>query len=167
MLGHSLPTWMSNRCAYSNFFNCHRCWFSSSRIFLCNGHNVSHEYLNIIVRTVPRHISIPFAYRTSRFAFPENRAGSSIGFLLMFCNFFLMMALCGFLLVWFFVGCVWVFQVKTLVDYYDSASKNYCHPVLYLFTFTTLAIAVCASFIFTCKSIVTRQPKKQTNTTVM
>ncbi|CAF0966019.1 unnamed protein product [Didymodactylos carnosus] len=43
-----------------------------------------------------------------------------------------------FIFIWFIIGCVWIFSVRSKVDFYDKNSKYYCQRTLYLFAFWLL-----------------------------
>lgn len=61
----------------------------------------------------------------------------------------------AFLVVWFILGCVWVYSHDSEVDYHNKFSPSYCHPVVYLcaFWFITIHHIILCFCIFCCPCI--------------
>ena len=74
-------------------------------------------------------------------------------FLIIFLNLF-------FSLIWLIIGSVWTFNVRNRVTYqYDPINHfypyNYCHPLLYKFTFTYLIVSYVLMAIQCCCQSIT------------
>ncbi|CAF0814210.1 unnamed protein product [Rotaria sordida] len=57
-----------------------------------------------------------------------------------------------FVFIWFILGCVWVFSVRSQVQFKDSIKPGYCQPVLYKSTFALLIITIIWACIQCCLS---------------
>jgi hypothetical protein len=57
-----------------------------------------------------------------------------------------------FLLIWFIIGCVWVFSKTGVVQFDATSSSNYCNPVLYKWTFALIIVTFIWAFIQCCIS---------------
>ncbi|CAF3098939.1 unnamed protein product [Rotaria socialis] len=57
-----------------------------------------------------------------------------------------------FLFIWFIFGCVWVFNIRSEVQFKDKSSGNYCNAVLYEATFVLLIISIIWAFLQCCFS---------------
>jgi len=65
--------------------------------------------------------------------------------LLGFCRMVLVMILCiivTFSVIWFILGCIWVFSIRNKVQYDDQTKSNYCQSVLYKGTNVLLSIGI-------------------------
>lgn len=58
-----------------------------------------------------------------------------------------MVGLLLFLFGWHIAGFVWVLRVWGRVEFDPPSSSNYCHPILYRFTFWLLIIGLALSII--------------------
>jgi hypothetical protein len=88
--------------------------------------------LRIIQNVLTLKVPINHAEKTSKIA-------PTVSLLCIIC---LIASLLVFLFIWFMFGCIWVFRSWNIVEYDDSNSTNYCHPVLYRFTFWFLVISL-------------------------
>jgi hypothetical protein len=57
-----------------------------------------------------------------------------------------------FLFIWFIIGCIWIYRSWNKVQYIDPNQNNYCHPVLYRFTFSFLLLALLLQILSCCQS---------------
>lgn len=55
-----------------------------------------------------------------------------------------------FLIGWSVVGWTWVIEVWHRVQYHRIEKDDYCHPILYQFTFSLLLITTTFKIIFFC-----------------
>jgi len=77
------------------------------------------------------------------------------------------LSLCMFLIGWSAVGWIWVIKVCHRVQYRRVDKDNYCHPILYQFTFSLLLLTTTFKLIFfcfvckkTCVKVTSRQRKE-------
>ncbi|CAF5175870.1 unnamed protein product [Rotaria magnacalcarata] len=57
-----------------------------------------------------------------------------------------------FLFIWFIFGCVWVFKIRSEVEFKDKSSGKYCNAILYDATFALLIISIIWAFLQCCFS---------------
>jgi hypothetical protein len=76
-----------------------------------------------------------------------------------------------FLLGWSVAGFIWVVEVCHKVQYHQMENSDYCHPILYQFTFSILLITAAFKMIFfcficrkTCFKVTTNTRRKETVT---
>jgi len=55
-----------------------------------------------------------------------------------------------FLIGWSIVGWIWVIEVWHRVQYHSVQKEDYCHPMLYQFTFSLLLFTTTLKLIFFC-----------------
>jgi TRAP-type C4-dicarboxylate transport system permease small subunit len=69
-----------------------------------------------------------------------------------------------FLLGWAVVGWIWVIEVWHRVQYHHAERNDYCHPMLYQFTFSLLLLTTTFKLIlfsFICRKTCTRVTSRQ------
>jgi hypothetical protein len=74
-----------------------------------------------------------------------------------------------FLLGWAVVGWIWIIEVWHRVQYRRTGRDDYCHPMLYQFTFSLLLLTTTFKLIlfgFICKKTCTRVASRQRKDTV-
>ena len=74
-----------------------------------------------------------------------------------------------FLIGWSVVGWVWVIEVWHKVQYRRAENNDYCHPILYQFTFSVLLLTTTFKLIFfsfVCKKTCIKMTTKRTKDTV-
>jgi hypothetical protein len=74
-----------------------------------------------------------------------------------------------FLLGWAVIGWIWVLEVWHEVQYRRPGRKDYCHPILYQFTFSLLLLTTTFKLIlfgFICKKTCTRVTSRQRKDTI-
>lgn len=68
-----------------------------------------------------------------------------------------------FLFIWFILGCIWTFGVRSQVQFNNPSLPNYCQPTLYKWTFALLIItivwAVLQCCFSCCKGIISSHKK--------
>lgn len=58
-----------------------------------------------------------------------------------------------FVFIWFIIGCVWVFRIRSEVQFKDPKNQTtYCQPVLYKATFVLLILTIVWAVLQCCVS---------------